>query len=67
MATVDGETMADSHAYQSIYAAFRLARILLNVKARFKARIKARGSTANALTVNRRDTFKDDEYEEITR
>lgn len=67
MAIVDGETMANSHAYHSIYAAFRLARILLNVKERFKARIKARGPPAKALTVNQHDTFKDDEYEEITR
>lgn len=67
MATLDSGTVANSHAYLSIYAAFRLARILLDVKERLKSRIKARSPPAKPLTVSHRDTFKDNAYEEITR
>lgn len=68
MVTLDTGPVATSRAYLSIYAAFRLARILLDVKERFKSRIKARSPpTKVPLTINQRDTFKDDAYEEITR
>lgn len=67
MATVDGGTVATSRAYLSIYAAFRLARIVLDVKERFKARIKARSPPAKASTVYHPDTFRDNDYGEITR
>lgn len=65
--TVDTGPVATSRAYLSIYAAFRLARILLDVKERFKSRIKARSLPAKPLTINQRDTLKDDTIEEITR
>lgn len=67
MATLDSETGASSRAYLSIYAAFRLARILLDVKERLKSRIKARSLPAKPSTISRRDTLQDDVYEEITR
>lgn len=67
MAILDSGTEATSHAYLSIYAAFRLARILLDVKERFKSRLKARSLSAKPLTISHRDTFKDNAYEDITR
>ncbi|MCJ1462661.1 hypothetical protein MMC07_001264 [Pseudocyphellaria aurata] len=67
MATVDSGTSATSRAYVSIYAAFRLARILLNVKERLKSRIKSRSPAAKASTAYRPDNFRDNEHEEITR
>lgn len=67
MATLDSETGASSRAYLSIYAAFRLARILLDVKERLKSRIKARSLPAKPSTISRRDTSQDDVYEKITR
>lgn len=67
MATLDSGTVAPSRACLSIYDAFRLALILLDVKERLKSRIKARSPPAKPLTISHRDTFQDNAYEEITR
>lgn len=66
MAVLDQKTDTAARARPSLYAAIKLARLVLFMKERFKSRIKSRKQPSEALVTCHRDSFKALAFDEIS-
>lgn len=66
MAVLDEKTDTAARARPSLYAAIKLARLVLFMKERFKSRIKSRKQPNESLVTCHRDSFKALAFDEIS-
>lgn len=62
----DDEVTTPPRARPSLYAAIKLARLVLFVKERFKARIKSRSPPPEPSMICHRDSFKARAFEDVS-